>query len=124
MASFAKIDSNNKVVQVVKVNNAVIEVDGVEDEATGVAFLENLFGVQSGYTWKQCSYTGAIRKNYPGKGWTYDSERDAFLYEQPYSSWTLNETTCNWEPPVPYPDDGNSYNWNEETLQWEQLPNT
>jgi len=124
MASFAKIDSNNKVVQVVKVNNAVIEVDGVEDEATGVAFLENLFGVQSGYTWKQCSYIGAIRKNYPGKGWTYDSERDAFLYEQPYPSWTLNETTCKWEPPVMYPDDGNSYNWNEETLQWEQLPNT
>ena len=62
----------------------------------------------------------ALRKNYAGIGFTYDSDRDAFYAPQPYPSWTLNETSCIWEAPVAQPNDGNMYIWNEDTQQWEQ----
>ena len=58
------------------------------------------------------------RKNYAGKGFTYDRERDAFIPPKPYDSWVLNEDTCLYDPPVPYPDDGNDYTWDEETTSW------
>ena len=60
----------------------------------------------------------ALRKNYAGIGFTYDSERDAFYAPQPYASWTLNDSTCIWEAPTAYPDDGNQYNWDEDTTSW------
>ena len=60
-----------------------------------------------------------LRKNYAGIGFSYDSTRDAFIPPQPYPSWTLNEDTCLWECPVARPDDGNKYNWNEETQAWD-----
>ena len=60
-----------------------------------------------------------LRKNYAGIGFTYDPDRDAFIPPQPYDSWTLNETTCLWEAPVEYPDDGEMYEWNEETTTWD-----
>ena len=63
--------------------------------------------------------TKALRKNYAGKGFTYDKEKDAFYTPQPYPSWTLNETTCLWEPPVPEPDTGEPHTWNESTQTWE-----
>jgi hypothetical protein len=63
----------------------------------------------------------ALRKNYAGIGYTYDSARDAFIPPQPYPSWVLNEDTCLWEAPVPYPTDGKRYNWNEETQQWDEI---
>ena len=62
-----------------------------------------------------------LRKNFPGIGWTYDLTRDAFYAPQPYPSWTLNEDTCLWEPPVAYPDDDKQYKWNEETTQWDEI---
>jgi hypothetical protein len=71
--------------------------------------------------------TKALRKNYAGIGMIYDSARDAFYEPQPYASWTLNDTTCLWEPPIARPDDGNRYNWNESLYQsdntqgWEQV---
>ena len=58
------------------------------------------------------------RKNYAGKGYAYDRDRDAFIPPKPYDSWVLNEDTCLWDPPVPYPDDGNDYRWDEETTSW------
>jgi len=58
------------------------------------------------------------RKNYAGIGFTYDRERDAFIPPKPYDSWVLNEDTCLWEAPVPYPDDGNDYEWDEQTTDW------
>ena len=61
----------------------------------------------------------AFRKNYAGIGYTYDSQRDAFIPPQPYPSWTLNEDSCLWEPPVAYPTDGEMYTWNEETQTWD-----
>jgi hypothetical protein len=63
----------------------------------------------------------ALRKNYAGVGYTYDRGRDAFIPPQKYPSWTLNEDTCLWEPPIPYPDDGQSYLWNEADGLWEQV---
>ena len=60
-----------------------------------------------------------LRKNYAGIGFTYDADRDAFIPPQPFASWTLNETTCLWDAPVAYPDDGENYKWNEETTTWD-----
>ena len=61
----------------------------------------------------------ALRKNYAGVGYIYDVDRDAFYEPQPFPSWTLNETTCQWEPPVAHPDDGEVYVWNEGTSSWD-----
>ena len=72
-------------------------------------------------TWIQTSYTGSIRKNYAGIGYTYDEVRDAFIEPQPYASWVLNETTCKYEAPVTYPDDGKGYRWNEDTTNWVEI---
>lgn len=63
----------------------------------------------------------AFRKNYAGIGYTYDPVRDAFIPPKPYNSWTLNEKTCLWESPVPYPNDNGIYIWNEEQQEWEPL---
>lgn len=60
----------------------------------------------------------AFRKNYAGIGYTYDEQRDAFIPPKPYPSWILNEFSCLWESPIPYPNDGNRYYWNEDTLSW------
>jgi hypothetical protein len=63
----------------------------------------------------------ALRKNYAGIGYTYDSTKDAFIPPQPFNSWTLNEDTCLWDAPVAYPTDGKLYKWNEEILNWEEV---
>jgi hypothetical protein len=62
--------------------------------------------------------TKAFRKNYAGIGYTYDEQRDAFIPPKPFPSWILNEFSCLWEPPIPYPNDGNRYYWDEDTLSW------
>jgi hypothetical protein len=62
-----------------------------------------------------------LRKNYAGIGYTYDQTRDAFIPPQPYASWMLNEDTCLWKSPTPMPTDGKLYDWNEETLEWEEI---
>lgn len=65
--------------------------------------------------------TKALRKNYAGMGFKYDATRDAFIPPQPFASWTLNETSCLWEAPVAYPDDGTMYEWNEDTTNWVEV---
>jgi hypothetical protein len=60
----------------------------------------------------------ALRKNYAGIGYTYDAQRDAFIPPKPYASWTLNESSCLWEAPTPYPNDDRMYTWNESTTSW------
>ena len=120
MAHFAQLDENNLVTQVVVIDNADCQdSDGNESESVGITFCQSLFGDDT--TWKQTSYNNNIRKNYAGIGYTYDSTRDAFIPPQPYNSWTLDETTCQWEAPTPYPDDDNRYVWNEETTSWIEL---
>ena len=59
-----------------------------------------------------------LRKNYAAVGDTYDATRDAFIAPKPYASWTLVEDTCQWTAPTAYPDDGNQYEWNEDTTNW------
>jgi hypothetical protein len=116
MAHFAKLDENNVVLEVNSVHNDELLVDGVEMEAKGVAFLVMWSG---GYPfWKQTSYNGNIRKNYAGIGYTYDAQRDAFIPQQPFLSWTLNEDSCLWQAPVAMPDDNKMYEWDENTLSW------
>ena len=69
--------------------------------------------------WLETKMDGSIRKNYAGIGFSYDATRDAFYPPKPFDSWTLDEDTCLWEPPIAYPDDGNMYIWNEETQAWD-----
>ena len=116
MAHFAQINENNIVVQVITAGN--------EYELTG----EELYTNMTGKVWKRTSYNthGGIhtqggtpyRKNYAGIGYTYDEARDAFIPPKPYNSWILNESSCLWEAPIPYPEDGNVYVWSEATQQW------
>ena len=115
MAHFAKLDSNNIVTQVVVVNNAVIlKADGTESELKGKQFLNTLFGAA---TWKQTSYNGNFRKQFAGIGYSYDNTNDVFIHPQPYLSWSL-DSEFNWQPPTPYPDKTQDYEWNEQTTSW------
>jgi hypothetical protein len=114
MAHFAEIDDNNIVIRVIVVEQDVID--------------SGLFGDPS--KWIQTSYNtrGGIhelggtplRKNFAAIGYTYDAQRDAFIAPKPanFNSWVFNETTCLWEAPVPMPNNGRYYYWNEETLSW------
>jgi hypothetical protein len=124
MAHFAELGMNNVVLRVIVVhNNELLDENGQESEAKGVAFCRSLFGG----TWVQTSYNANFRKNYAGEGFTYDSTRDAFIPPKPFASWVLNEDTCQWGSPVPYPTDVGTpeapkrYVWNEETQQWDLL---
>jgi hypothetical protein len=134
MASFAKLNNNNIVTTVESVVNEVLkDSNGIEQESIGIQFLKTLYN-EPNAIWKQTSYNtnGGVhslggtpfRKNHAGIGYTYDSNRDAFIPPKPYNSWILNETTCNWEAPVAYPVDSNinnRYKWNEEILNWELI---
>jgi hypothetical protein len=70
--------------------------------------------------WHQTSYNSNFRKHFAGIGCTYDVNRDAFIAPKPFNSWILNEETCEWEPPTPYPDINDFYIWNEEELKWDK----
>ena len=119
MAHFAKIGKGNIVVNVEVVNNNVLMKDGKEDEATGVAFLQNLYGNRDTYI--QTSYNGTFRKNFAGINDTYDQTRDAFISPQPFPSWALNDDTCRWESPKDYPSDGKEYYWDEASTTWKEV---
>lgn len=62
-----------------------------------------------------------LEKNYAGIGYTYDSERDAFIPPKPFNSWTLVDETCLWQAPTPMPTDGKPYRWDEETTSWVEV---
>ena len=124
MAHFARLDSNN-IVDFVVVGR--VEDNGKEAELSA----------RTGDVYKQTSYNthGGVhalggtpfRKNYAGLGYTYDAGRDAFIPQKPYASWLLNETTCLWESPVPYPTDVGTeenpkrYSWDEATTSWVEV---
>ena len=117
MAHFAKIGLNNKVIEVLSVNNEVLkDSDGIEQENIGIDFLTKLTGYP---IWKQTSYNKNFRKNYAGIGYTYDEDKDSFIPKKPFNSWILNEVTCLWNSPVAKPQDENIYTWNESTLTWD-----
>tara|TARA_R100000908_G_scaffold33614_1_gene15416 strand:+ start:1413 stop:1790 length:378 start_codon:yes stop_codon:yes gene_type:complete len=122
MAHFCKLGIGNVVETIEVVSN-----DIATTEQAGVDFLNTLYKTRN--VWKQTSYNTIggehtlggtpFRKNYAGIGFKYDQTRDAFIPPKPYDSWTLNEATCLWDPPVVKPDDGQKYLWNEETQQWD-----
>ena len=119
MAHFAKLGVGNIVERVEVVSN-----DIATTEKAGADFLNNLYKTRD--VWKQTSYNENIRKNFAGKGYTYDQTRDAFIEPKPFDSWILDEETCLWEAPVAKPtltqeqiDNNNYYNWNETIQNWE-----
>ena len=113
MAHFAKV-----------VDSIVTQVIVAEPE-----FFNSFVDTSPGQ-WIQTSYNTSggqhklggtpLRKNYASIGFSYDSQRDAFIPPKPYNSWTLNEETCLWEPPVEKPEAG-SYEWNEQQQNWVPL---
>lgn len=121
MAYFAEIDNTNTVTRVLAVPDA--------QQERGQDFLA--IDLALGGTWIQTSYNTLggvhanggtpLRKNYAGIGYTYDSGRDAFIPPKPYESWLLDEDTCLWGAPVPYPTDGGMYRWDEDTLSWVEV---
>ena len=124
MAHYAFLDENNTVTEV------IVGKDENEDNID----WEVQYGNFRGQTCKQTSYNTQggvhglggtpLRKNYAGIGYTYDSQRDAFIPPKPFASWQLNDASCLWEAPTPYPTDVGTaeapkrYIWNEETLAW------
>ena len=107
-----------------KVNNNIVEQVIVAEPEFFDTFVDSTPGewIQTSYNTRGGQHPEGrpLRKNFAGIGYTYDRTRDAFIPPQPYASWVLNEDTCLWEPPVPYPDDGNNYIWDEETTSWVQ----
>jgi hypothetical protein len=120
MAHFAKLDEHNLVLDVNVVNNETINnLPFPESEPVGVQFLTEWSG---GYSnWKQTSYNASFRKNYAGVGYSYSVDLDAFIPPKPFPSWLLNTNTCQWDSPVPYPNDGKLYRWDEATQSWVEI---
>lgn len=108
MAHFAELDDNNLVIRVLVVSN--------ELEQRGAEFLANDLGL--GGKWIQTSYNAKFRKNFAGVGFYYDEELDAFIAPKPFDSWILDNETCQWKAPIPYPNDNLIYYWNEEKGEW------
>lgn len=115
MAHFAKLDANNKVIFVTVGRD---EDNGKEDELsarTGDVYKQTSYNTYGG---KHLLGGTPFRKNFAAIGDTYDPVRDAFIAPQPHASWTLDEESCVWQPPVPYPTDGKYYMWDEATTSW------
>lgn len=110
MAHYAFLDSNNIVTEVIV---------GKHEGEDGIDW-EQHYGEFRGQTCKRTSYNGNIRKNYAGIGFSYDADRDAFVPPKPFPSWTLDDGTCLWNPPVAMPTDGKRYSWDETTLSWKE----
>jgi hypothetical protein len=125
MAHFAELDQNSTVLQVIVVNNNdVNNLPFPESEPIGIAFCQSLLGPDT--RWAQTSYNANFRYNYAGIGYTFDptpTPNGAFIPPKPYPSWLLNTNTFKWEPPVPYPNDGGIYEWDEATQSWVPAPN-
>jgi len=114
MAHFARLNDDNVVTQVIVVNNEVLtDNDGVEQEALGIQFCQELLGG----VWVQTSYNNTFRRQFAAVGSTYDSAANVFVSPKPFPSWSLDENP-DWQPPIPPPEDQMAQ-WNESTLQWD-----
>lgn len=120
MAHFAELNEDDIVLRIIVVDNEnILNSNNVEEESIGVNFCKSLFG--SDTRWVQTSYNNNFRKRYAGIDYTYSEEYDAFIPPKPYASWLFDESDLSWIPPVPYPNDGKDYVWNEETTSWIQV---
>jgi len=120
MSHFAEINNDNIVQRVI-----VADQDFIDSGAVGDAnnWVQTSYNTRGGVHYAPNSNTPdegvAFRKNYAGVGYTYDESRDAFIGPKSYASWVLDEDTCQWVAPVDFPDDGELYIWNEETVTWD-----
>lgn len=130
MAYYATLDDNNFVISVGPGIDEDILLEGLQPELFYGNVVEKKVKRTSYNTFAGVHYTNGIpsqdqskafRKNYAGIGYYYDSIRDAFIPPKPFPSWTLNEDTCLWDSPVPYPNNGKMYTWNEDILNWEEI---
>jgi len=122
MAYFAQLNSSNNVDQIISINNSVLrepEISFPQTELLGQMFISDVLKLPG--VWKQTSYNKSFRKNYAGVGYSYDKDRDAFIPPKPFPSWILDEYTCTWNAPVPCPNDGNSYSWDETNQTWKLI---
>ena len=106
-----------------KINNGIVEQVIVAEPEFFNTFVDTSPGewIQTSYNTHGGQHTlggTPLRKNYAGVGYAYDSTRDAFIPQQPHASWVIDEETCLWNAPTPYPEDGKVYSWEEETLSW------
>jgi hypothetical protein len=129
MAHFAKLDENNVVVFVTVGRQ---EDDGKElelQERTGDVYKQTSYNTRGGVHYNpetgepSADQSKALRYNYAGLGFSYDPERDAFIPPKPFESWILDEATCLWQAPIPYPEDGGSYSWDESEGDWVEVVN-
>lgn len=124
MAHFAQFDGEYVVINVIVVGNDVIDnLPFPQSEPIGVEFCQSLYGADT--NWAQTSYNGNFRYNYAGVGYLFDptaQPNGAFIPPKPYPSWLLNTNIYQWEAPVPYPDDGKIYVWDEQTQSWVLAP--
>ena len=122
MAHYAYLDENNTVTMVIVGKNEEDLPGNWEDYYGAKRTSYNTIG---GVHYDQSTglpsedQSKAFRKNYAGVGYSYDPIRDAFIPPKPYDSWILNEQSCLWESPIPYPQDDQMYVWNESIGQWE-----
>ena len=110
MAHYAFIDENNIVTEVITGIDETELIEGKDPEAW--------YGEFRGQACKRTSYNGNIRKNYAGVAYSYDEELDAFIAPKPFQSWLLDEDTCRWQAPIPYPEGELMYRWDEEAGDW------
>lgn len=111
MSHFAYIDEHNIVTQVIVAEQEFIDSGKVGDPSR---WIQTSYNTHLG--WHPNGHP--LRKNYAGIGYSYDPVRDAFIAPKPFLSWILNEDTCEWGAPVPYPQDGQRYYWDEGTISW------
>jgi len=110
MAHFAKVE-NGIVTQVI-----VAEQDVIDSGLFGTGWVQTSYNTYGG----QHPEGRPLRKNFAGVGFTYDSQRDAFIPPKPFASWSMNEDTCLWNAPTPMPQDDKRYVWNETTTSWDE----
>ena len=113
MATYAQLDSNNRVINVFVGRDP----SDSENQEQLEDFYSSVFESSVKMTFKDRSQ----RKNYAGIGFTYSEDRDAFISPKPFDSWILNEDTCQYEAPIDFPDDGVMYYWNEEAGDWSPI---
>ena len=122
MSHFAEINNENIVQRVIVAEQDFINSGKVGDPNN---WIQTSYNTRKGvhYAPNSSEPDGgiALRKNYAGVGYTYDETRDAFIPPQQYPSWTLDEDTCLWSPPTPYPEDGKKYMWDEDTTSWKEI---
>lgn len=125
MAHYALLDENDIVTQVIVGRNENEVVDGISNWEEYYGNFHNQKCLRTSYnTHGGVHLLGGspLRKNFASIGYTYDQDRDAFIPPKPFDSWILDETTCGWDAPVPYPnDDGSLYRWNEDSQSWDVL---